>query len=156
MLTIHIITVGSDKDTWISDQIEHYRKLIGKYARLEFSVVPEGKYGKSSDIKKALETEAKSINARIKGGYVVVLDLDGKSSVTRDFADKIARLQVEGNSCLEFVIGGPHGIDESIKEKADLKLRLSPMTMSHQIVRLVLLEQLYRVLNLNAGGSYHK
>ena len=65
-------------------------------------------------------------------------------------------LQNRGQSRFEFVIGGPYGVDDALKQRADLVLSLSPLTMSHQIVRGVLLEQLYRVLDLNAGGRYHK
>ena len=72
------------------------------------------------------------------------------------WAKEIERRQNKGVSTFEFVIGGPYGLYQSIKDKADLLLSLSPLTMSHQIVRGVLLEQLYRVFNLNAGGSYHK
>jgi len=165
MLSIHIIVVGRDKEQWVTDQIEHYGKLLRKYARLELTVVPESGYSKSADINRARVDEANAIRSRLKGGFIIALDAEGRMFSTEEFAKKIARLQVEGNSLLEFIIGGPHGLDDSLKKAsdksgrspaADLVLSLSPLTMSHQIVRMVLLEQLYRVLNLNAGGSYHK
>ncbi len=161
MLTIHIITVGRDKERWITDQIDHYRTLIKKYARLDLTVVPEGKYSKPADIDRALESEADAIGARLKGGYLIALDIGGEKLNTESFADRIARLPVAGHSSLEFIIGGPYGLHPSLK-KPNVKsgphmiMSLSPLTMSHQIVRLVLLEQLYRALNLNAGGGYHK
>ncbi len=159
MLSIHIITVGRDKDKWITDQINHFQKLISKYARLELTSVPESKYGSSVDIKKAKSVEAKSIKSRLKGGQgslVIALDVKGKEFGTKALANYLIKLQNDGKSTLEFVIGGPHGLDKQFIESTDLQMSLSPLTMSHQIIRLVLLEQLYRVLNINAGGSYHK
>ena len=156
MLSLHIITVGRDKETWISDAAAHYKKLLSRHARLEQTFLPEEKYGKTSDIKKALEREAASIKSRLKGGLTIALDITGERPHTRDFASKLIDWQNRGNSLLEFIIGGPYGLDEDFKNKCNYRLSLSPMTMSHQIVRLVLVEQLYRTLNLNAGGNYHK
>jgi len=161
MLTLHIITVGRDKEQWISDQLGHYTTLLKKYAAVEFSVVGEAKYSRSTDMKRALADEASSIAARLKGGYLFLLDAAGKAFTTDTLAAEIEILQSHGYSLLEFVIGGPYGLDPAFKltrqkSGACRLLSLSPLTMSHQIVRLVLLEQLYRVLNLNAGGKYHK
>lgn len=156
MVSIHIIVVGKNKDKWVTEQAAHFKKLISRYARLDITTVAEEKYGKSFDIEKAVEREAENIMSRHRGGFLVALDVSGSSWSTEKFADKIERLQVGGHSLIEFVIGGPHGLGKSLLKVADLRMSLSPLTMSHQIVRLVLLEQLYRVLNLNAGGSYHK
>jgi 23S rRNA (pseudouridine1915-N3)-methyltransferase len=165
MLSIHVITVGRDKERWVTEQIEHYRKLLRKYAKIELTTVPEAKYTKPTDLDRARAGEAEAIRSRLKGGYVIALDLGGKSFSTEEFAQKLAHLQVDGRSLIEFIIGGPHGLHDSLKKvekkshqglSPDFVLSLSPLTMSHQIVRLVLLEQLYRALNLNAGGSYHK
>jgi 23S rRNA (pseudouridine1915-N3)-methyltransferase len=156
MLTLHIITVGKDKDSWVSEQIAHYCTQLKKYARVEISTVAEAKYTKNTDLHKALAAEANAIEEKLRGGYLVVLDVTGKTFSTEALAGELTRLQVSGVSTIEWVIGGPFGLDERLKKKADLRFSLSPLTMSHQIVRLVLLEQLFRVLNLNAGGSYHK
>lgn len=156
MVAIHIITVGRDKKRWVTEQIEHYRKLLSKYARLEITSVPEDKYGSSADIPKSLAREAKITKSRLKGGYLVALDIEGRLFGTEAFAGELRQLQAGGVSRFDFIIGGPYGLDDSLKNKADLRLSLSPLTMSHQIVRLVLLEQLYRVFNINAEGSYHK
>lgn len=161
MLTIHIITVGRDKEPWVAAQVEHYARMLRKYARIEFTVVPEAKYGKGADIKKALAAEAEAVRSRLKGGYLVLLDVNGKPFSTESLANELKLLQAGGQSCIEFVIGGPFGLDPGFKRDKSkggprLLMSLSPFTLSHQITRLVLLEQLYRTLNLNAGGSYHK
>jgi 23S rRNA (pseudouridine1915-N3)-methyltransferase len=160
MLNLHIITVGRDKDNWVSAQIDHFRKLIGKYAQLKLTTVAEEKYGKGVNIKKVLSIEAEKIKAKLKGGYLFILDVEGETFSTERLARKVEKLQVDGHSLLEFVIGGPYGLSPELKlnrEKTrSCMLNISPMILSHQITRLVLLEQLYRVLNLNAGGSYHK
>jgi len=161
MLNIHVITVGRDKESWVSEQIDHYRKLLTKYTRLELTVVPEAAYTKAADLSKALRSEAGVIRARLKGGYLFVLDPGGRMYTTESLAGEIDRLKSSGHSLLEFVIGGPFGLDPSLKQidkqaGSGQVISLSPLTMSHQIVRLVLLEQLYRVCNFSAGGSYHK
>lgn len=161
MLTLHIITVGRDKERWVSDQLDHYATLLKKYAAVEFSIVEEAKYARAADIRRALADEAKAIESKLKGGYLFLLDAGGKTFTTPALAGELEHLQTRGYSRLEFVIGGPYGLDPAFKEirqksEACRLLSLSPLTMSHQIVRLVLLEQLYRVLNLNAGGKYHK
>lgn len=156
MLTLHVITVGKDKDPWVTDQIEHYRKLLSRHARVELSSVAESKYTKNADLAKALAAEAGAIESALTGGFLLVLDAKGKSFNTETLAREIGRLQVSGVSTVECVIGGPFGLDDRIKKRANLLFSLSPLTLSHQITRVVLLEQLYRVLNLNAGGSYHK
>jgi 23S rRNA (pseudouridine1915-N3)-methyltransferase len=156
MLALHVITVGRDKEIWVSAQIDHYRKMIGKYARLELTTVPESPYGKKADLAKALAQEADVIRSRLKGGCLIALAVEGKSWSTEKLAEEIQKIQNAGQSLIEFVVGGPYGIDASLKRQADLCLSLSPLTVSHQIARLVLMEQLYRVLNLAAGGQYHK
>ena len=158
MLSIRIIAVGRNKEKWVTDQVDHYRKLIGKYASLEIVYVADQNYRNAANIKKALQTEAASIRAKLKGGggYLIVLDGNGVRLDTLKFAEKWKNLLVSGHSNIEIVIGGPYGLDETFKSGADLLLSLSPLTMSHRVARLVLLEQLYRILNLNAGGKYHK
>ncbi len=156
MLSLHIITVGKDKNTWITDQLEHYRTLLKKYARVEMTAVPEAKYAKGADLARGLAAEAERVIARLKGGYLIALDVSGKSFDTPRLAAELQRLQTHGQSLLEFVIGGPYGLASELKARTDLLVSLSPLTMSHQIIRVVLLEQLYRVLDINAGGHYHK
>ena len=156
MLALHIITVGRDKDPWVSAQIDHYRKMIAKHARLELTTVPESPYGKKANLAQALAQEAELIRSRLKGGCLIALAVEGKSWSTEKLAEEIQKIQNAGRSLIEFVIGGPYGIDASLKRQADLRLSLSPLTVSHQIARLVLMEQLFRVLYLTGGGHYHK
>jgi 23S rRNA (pseudouridine1915-N3)-methyltransferase len=156
MLKIHIITVGKDKHDWVNDAVNHYTKLIKKYARLEISAVAEEKYMPSTDISKAKITEGERIQSRLKNGFTIALDLKGQVLNTNELADKISQWQNQSISTLEFLIGGPFGLSDEILHKADYILNMSSLTMSHQVIRLALLEQLYRVLNINAGGSYHK
>jgi 23S rRNA (pseudouridine1915-N3)-methyltransferase len=156
MLSLRVITVGRDKDVWITDQVGHFRTLLKKYARVETISVPEAKYVKGADISRILAVEGERVIAQLKGGYLIALDVGGKSYDTARLAAELQRLQTHGHSMLEFVIGGPYGLAPGLKQQAAQLLSLSPLTMSHQIVRVVLLEQLYRVLDINAGGHYHK
>jgi len=156
MLAVHIIVVGRDKSPWIADQVSHFTKLISRYANLEMTVIPEAHYKRPEDIDKDKAAEARKIDAQLRGGHVIALDTTGKLFSTENLAAQFDAWQENGISRLEFVIGGPYGLDTHFKRKCDICLSLSPLTFSHQIARLILLEQIYRVLNLNAGGSYHK
>jgi len=159
MLKLHIIVVGRDKESWVAEQTNHYRKILRRYARLDMTVIPEARYTQKGDKNRAIESEAESIERHLKGGYLFALDTKGRAYTTYEFADRIENLKNDGKTSIEFVIGGPFGLSEAFKKSAQANgemISLSPLTMSHQIVRLVLLEQLFRVLNLKAGGSYHK
>ena len=156
MLSLRLIVVGKDKDSWVSEQAAHYTKLLKKYARLEIVVIPEARYTKTTDITRAKKTEGEAILARLAGGSVISLDVKGQRFSTEAFAAHLVKLQNRSISAIDFIIGGPFGLDEAVLAKSDLRLSLSDLTLSHQIARLVVLEQLYRALNLNSGGSYHK
>ncbi len=155
MLKIEIIAVGKDKDPWVTDGCAHFEKLLSRHARVSWRIIPTA--GKSSlSPAQIKDAEAKQILAAIEKGFTIALADGGKAFDTHEFADALDKWLMHSQSTLRFVIGGPYGLDQKVLAKADLVVSLSPLTFSHQIVRLVLLEQLYRAFTIIRGGDYHK
>ena len=143
MLKIKIITVGKNKEAWVDDAIKHYEKLLTKFAKLSFVYIHDIKKTRAlgdDDVKKL---EASKIKKKLSPNYKVALSDKG-------------RLMRNSGGVIEIIIGGVYGLDESIIDECNDIISLSPMTMSHQLVRPVLLEQLYRGFSILSGGKYHK
>ena len=156
MPNIRIISIGRDKDAWISAGCEHYRKLIARYARVEFEYLPSLKGAASLSADEIKAKEAAKLTAAIGPGFVIALHDRGRSFDSPTFARELEKIETHARGSLTLVIGGPFGLHKSILERADLVWSLSPMTYSHQLVRLVVLEQLYRAYSIQHGTSYHK
>lgn len=156
MVKIHIVAVGKDKDSWVSDGISHFEKLLRRYARLNWTIVTDAGRAQNKSPNDIKNLEAKEIRRFMNGGTSVALTDSGKVYGSRDFAKKIEKLLASSSGELKFIIGGPFGLDKSILDSADELISLSPLTFSHQIVRLVLLEQLYRAFSILNGSDYHK
>lgn len=159
-MNITIIYVGGAKDGYISEGCAEFEKRIGAYAKLSQIELKEFRVGDESSVaarKLAMENEAKRIAEVLpKKSRKIALCVEGKQMSSPAFAEKIEKLKDEGCSHMVFIIGGPYGLDESIKSLCDMRLSLSEMTFNHRMARLLLLEQIYRALNISAGGNYHK
>lgn len=159
-MNITIIYVGGAKDGYISEGCAEFEKRIGAYAKLSQIELKECRVGDESSAaarKLAMENEAKRIAEVLpKKSRKIALCVEGKQMSSPAFAEKIEKLKDEGCSHIVFIIGGPYGLDESIKSLCDMRLSLSEMTFNHRMARLLLLEQIYRALNISAGGNYHK
>jgi 23S rRNA (pseudouridine1915-N3)-methyltransferase len=153
---IRIVSIGRDKDEWISAGCEHYRKLLGRYARVTFEYLPSLKGAASLSADEIRAKEAAKLSAVIGSGFVIALHDRGRDFDSPTFAREFEKIETHARGSLTLVIGGPYGLHESILERADLVWSLSPMTYSHQLVRLVVLEQLYRAYSIRHGTSYHK
>ncbi len=145
--------VGKTTDTWINEGVENYIKRIYKYATLEFIILPSHK---GSLIPKEIkEKEGKAILKVLpEKTEIILMDEKGKLLNSVDFSNQLEKEKNEGKKHC-FVIGGAYGFSEDVYQKATSLISLSKMTFSHQLVRLVLVEQLYRALNIMARGSYH-
>lgn len=141
---ISIITVGKVHDPNLKDAIGMYETRLSKHARLTWKLVG------SSDI----QTEGRQIE-KLLDGYVVLLDETGHLITTPQLAAKLEGLQNASISRLTFVIGGAYGVTDALKSRADYVWSLSPLVFPHQLVRLLLTEQLYRAYDILAGGRYH-
>ena len=128
------------------------------YARIGVIELQEGKSGeKDSSPPAALREEAQEIEKYIRNdAYTIVLTAEGRKMCSEELAYYLERLMIEGKSKLDFIIGGPDGLADSIKKRADLCLSLSGLTFPHRLARLILLEQLYRCFKIIRGDPYHK
>jgi 23S rRNA (pseudouridine1915-N3)-methyltransferase len=154
VLQINIITVGNVKEKYLKDACAEYQKRLQAYAKLTiFEIEEENKGNTSSRVLKEGEKILKKLS---HDTFVIVLSIDGKGFSSEEFADKINQLGTYGNSHLTFIIGGSDGLSSEIIQKADLKLSFSKMTFPHQLMRVFLLEQIYRAFKIIRGESYHK
>lgn len=140
--------------------IDEYSKRLSRYCKLEVIEVADEKTPDQASI--AEENQIKKIEGErilknIKdGAYLITLAIDGNSLSSEELAEKIGQLGVGGSSHLIFVIGGSLGLSNEILEKADYKLSFSRMTFPHQLMRVILLEQIYRAYRINLNQPYHK
>ena len=149
---IKIVAVGKIKETFYTQAIEEYAKRLSGYQKLEIIQVPDEKCDE-----KTLEKEAEKILKNLKEtDYVITLEIKGRKYSSESFAELIERLEVEGKSNITFVIGGSMGLSPRVSERSDLKLSFSDMTFPHQLMRVILLEQIYRAMKIMKGEPYHK
>ena len=155
MLKITIAAIGKDKDRWVTDGIAHYAKLLSRWASLTFDTLSP-KTPSSLSPAEIKRIEADAFRKHVDSGYCVALSDSGESFDSMEFSSWIEKVQIESGGQVTFLIGGPYGLDEAIFKKAPRVISLSPLTFSHQLVRLVLLEQLYRGFSIIHGTDYHK
>ena len=159
-MKITIIAVGKIKEKYLKDAITEYSKRLGRYCRLEIIEVADEKTPDhaSENMEDAIrEKEAERIGKDIKeDAYLVTLEIQGRQLTSEEFADKIEKLGVSGIGHMIFIIGGSIGLGKSILEKSDYALSFSKMTFPHQLMRVILLEQIYRSYRIINGEPYHK
>jgi 23S rRNA (pseudouridine1915-N3)-methyltransferase len=155
-MKIALLQIGKTDVKFIRDGVDEYSSRIRKYAGFEIITIPDLKKTKNMPVteQKLKESEkiCKSLNSE---DYVVLLDEKGKELNTIEFSEQLERIFMLAKKRVIFVIGGPYGFSKSAFNRADLILSLSKMTFSHQLVRLLFVEQLYRVLTVIKGDPYH-
>lgn len=160
MLSIKIICVGKLKERFFLEAAAEYQKRLGSLCRLEIEELPEARLSAEpteAEVDAALHREAESIFLRIPSGAVVTaLCIEGKTIDSVGFSQFLEMCALKGKSRLCFIIGGSMGLHQEVKERADLQLSFSPMTFPHHLVRIMLLEQLYRAFQIQMGSKYHK
>jgi len=156
LLRLRLLTIGKDKDRWIAEGCEHYSKLLSRYAQVEIKLLPGLKSASSLSPDEIKNQEAERFEKALGNEYVVALSDTGISYDSHGFARLLEKLQIESRGTVALLVGGAWGLDERLLKRADLTLSLSPMTFSHQLVRLVLLEQLFRGMSIIHGTNYHK
>ncbi len=159
MATIRFITVGTLKEEYLRDAVKEYTKRLSGFCKVEEVNLKEYKLPEDpseGEIKKALCEEAKAILAAMPDrAYKIALCVEGKQFSSEELAEKLDKAFSAANE-LCFVIGSSHGLDDSVKNAADLRLSVSKMTFPHQLMRLLLLEGVYRCMNILKGTKYHK
>ncbi len=159
MATIKIITVGTLKEDYLCDAVAEYEKRISGFCKLESVNIKESRLPQNpseSDIRRALSEEAKSILAAMPSrAFKIAMCVEGKQFSSEELASKLEGAFSSANE-LCFVIGSSHGLSDSVKDAADLRLSVSKLTFPHQLMRVILLESVYRCLNIIKGTKYHK
>ena len=159
-MNIRIIAVGKLKEKYWRDAVEEYAKRLGAYCSLEMVEIKESplRANPSEADEEAVKTaEGEDILRHIsKGDYVITLEIKGRGLTSEQLADKMAGLALDGKSSIAFVIGGSLGLSPAVSRRADFKLSFSAMTFPHQMMRVILLEQIYRSFKINRNETYHK
>ena len=159
-MEIRILTVGKIKEKYLNDGIAEYAKRLGRYCKLTFCQVADEKTpDKASDAlnEQIKATEAERLMKHIRDqDYVIALAIDGKMLDSVQLSQKIGQLGVEGKSSIVFVIGGSLGLGDQVLRRADFKLSFSKMTFPHQLMQMILLEQIYRGYRILNHEPYHK
>lgn len=155
MLKIKIITVGSLKEKYWVEAIAEYSKRIDRFAKLEIVELPEFLPSSKTSDEIIIKKESEALEKEIEG-FVVVLDSHGTNLSSEELASFFADKQVSGISKISFVIGGSLGTSKELKKLANYLLSFGKMTYPHQMMRVILLEQVYRAFTINANVSYHK
>ncbi len=149
-MNIHIVCIGKLKEKYWQDAAAEYIKRLSRFCKLSVTELSESK----SDSK---EEESEEILGRIpKESYVIALDVGGKRLSSEGFAEKISELALNGSSDICFIIGGSNGFDDRVRKTADMRLSFSDFTFPHQLMRVILLEQIYRAFKIINNEKYHK
>ena len=146
-MKITLVVVGKLKEKFLADGVAEYLKRLQKFAKVEIREVPECR---------TLTEEGQRLLSLVpKDSWLCVLDVAGVELSSEDFAKKISALALDGVSSLTFAIGGAFGLSEELRRAASFRLSLSQMTLTHQMARLVLVEQIYRAFKINRNEPYH-
>ena len=159
-MKIDIICVGKLKEKYLIAAVAEYTKRLSKYCKMEIKEVADEKAPEKLSDKQEIDLKSKEGEGILKyikeGAYVIALAIEGKMQSSEELAKNIADLGVKGKSHIVFIIGGSLGLSEEVLKRADEKMSFSKMTFPHQLVRVILLEQVYRCFRINNGEPYHK
>ncbi|PAV28441.1 23S rRNA (pseudouridine(1915)-N(3))-methyltransferase RlmH [Virgibacillus profundi] len=159
-MKISLITVGKLKEKYLKQGIQEYLKRLSAYAKVEVIEVADEKAPENlsdAQMQQVKQKEGERILSHInQDTYVITLEINGKMLSSEQLAAKLDELATYGKGKVTFVIGGSLGISEEVERRSDLALSFSKMTFPHQVMRLILLEQVYRGFRINRGEPYHK
>lgn len=159
-MKITLVTVGKIKEKFYTDAIAEYAKRLSRYCKLEIIQVADEKTpdkASEAEEQQIKDKEGKRILEQIKdGAFMIALAIDGKMLDSVELSEKIEKLGVSGISSIAFVIGGSLGLSDRVLKRADYKLSFSKMTFPHQLMRVILLEQIYRAYRIMKNEPYHK
>ncbi len=160
MADITLLCLGKLKEKFYISAAQEYAKRLGAYGKFQIMELPEVRLPENpspAEILAGLEKEAETVFAKIpKGAWLCVLTPEGTLLSSEALAQKMAQVKLSGKSSLCFLIGSSFGMSPRVKEAADYKLSMSPMTFPHHLARVMVLEQIYRAEAIQAGSKYHK
>lgn len=158
-MKITIVAAGKIKEKYLSMGIAEFMKRLTPFATVKFSEISEEKMKENpsaAEKQKTLENEGERLLKQVPAGsYLIVLDVYGKQASSEELSARIDELALAGKSNITFLIGGAFGLSEQVRAAADEKLSFSRMTFTHQMVRLLLVEQIYRAFKISRGEKYH-
>lgn len=155
-MRLELLFLGKTKEKYLATGIDDYAKRLSRYLKVEIKTLKEGKAKKGVPENLLIEKESEKLMQNSQGSYLVCLDRTGKQMDSLELAKQMERWEMQGIKKISFAIGGHLGLSSAILYKADLVLSFSPMTFTHEMSRLLLLEQLYRACTIKAGEKYHK
>lgn len=159
-MRITIISVGKIKENYLKDAIGEYEKRLSRYCKLEIVEVEDEKTPDKAGTAEETQIKLKEAERILKyvkdDAYVITLEIAGKMYNSVEFARNLANLGVQGVNHIQFIIGGSLGLHDKICKRADMAVSFSKMTFPHQLMRVILLEQIYRSYRINNGEPYHK
>lgn len=159
-MNIQIVCIGKLKEKYWTEAVAEYSKRLSRFCTLEIVELKESRLPDRASVaeeKLVKQEEGREILKAIKpGSFVITLEILGKQLDSPQLAEKISQLSLEGKSSIAFVIGGSLGLSEEVSQRADFKLSFSKMTFPHQMMRVILLEQVYRAFKINRNETYHK
>lgn len=160
MLKIDLIVLGKIKEKYLNEAIDEYKKRISRFASLNIIELKDrDKPDKLSDaeLDKIIDEESEEILTKIdEQSFVITLEIEGKLLTSEEFAEKVKEIAVSGYSKITLIIGGSNGFNKKVSSKADLKLSFGRMTMNHKLMRVVLMEQIFRCFKIMNNEAYHK
>ncbi|WP_261040202.1 23S rRNA (pseudouridine(1915)-N(3))-methyltransferase RlmH [Streptococcus mitis] len=159
-MKIKVVTVGKLKEKYLKDGIEEYLKRISRFAKFEMIELADEKTpdkASESENQKILEIEGQRILSKVGDrDFVIVLAIEGKTFSSEEFSKQLEEASIKGFSTLTFIIGGSLGLAQDVKNRANLSVSFGRLTLPHQLMRLVLVEQIYRAFTIQQGSPYHK
>jgi len=153
---ISVITVGRLKERFWREAAEEYLKRLGPYADVRVVEIADRDPGRGGEARALAEEGADILKALPAEAHVIALEIGGKQLTSEAFSARLQALGLEGRSTVAFVIGGSHGLAPEVTVRANERLSLGPMTLPHNMARVVLLEQVYRAFRIARGEPYHK
>ena len=159
-MKIKVVTVGKLKEKYLKDGISEYSKRISRFAKLEMIELADEKTpdkASESENQKILEIEGQRILSKVGDrDFVIVLAIEGKTFSSEEFSKQLEEASIKGFSTLTFIIGGSLGLAQDVKKRSNLSVSFGRLTLPHQLMRLVLVEQIYRAFTIQQGSPYHK
>ena len=159
-MKIKVVTVGKLKEKYLKDGIAEYSKRISRFAKLEMIELADEKTpdrASESENQKILEIEGQRILSKVGDrDFVIVLAIEGKTLSSEEFSKRLEEASIKGFSTLTFIIGGSLGLAQDVTKRANLSVSFGRLTLPHQLMRLVLVEQIYRSFTIQQGSPYHK
>ena len=146
-MKINLVTIGKLKEKFLVEGVAEYLKRIKIFSKINVQEISECR---------TVEEEGRKLLAQVpRDSFLIVLDVVGEELTSEKFAEKISELNLRGVSDITFLIGGAFGLSEEVRQAADFRLSLSRMTFTHQMARLIIVEQIYRTFKINRGEPYH-